>query len=125
MQRASQDDAVGIPLLAVLDSRGVWQRLDWGHLIVGFDLTARNPAIDFVVPDEERAVWIDVEQDHVVQRQAMQLPLALGLRETCHSWCPRALTSLTRTAAPSAVTCLFRQARWTVKRCFWPGSLMP
>jgi len=76
--RAVQDDDIAIPLLAVLNGNNVWRPLGWGHLIGDFDLTRCDPAIAFPAPDEERAAWIDVdEQQEVVERTPQQLPLGL------------------------------------------------
>jgi hypothetical protein len=81
VHRTVKDADASIPLLALLGENSVWQRLTWGHLIGGFDLTACNPLISFTPPDEEQAAWIDVEEHRVVQKQAHQLPLALAFRE--------------------------------------------
>jgi hypothetical protein len=77
IQRAVEDADTAVPMLAVLNGNNVWRRLGWGHLIGGFDLAACNPAITFALPDEERAAWIDVEEQEIVQKQAQQLSLDL------------------------------------------------
>ena len=81
VQRAIADADAVVPMLAVLNGNNVWRRLGWGHLIGDFVLAACDPAIAFTPPDEERATWIDVEEEEVVQKQAHQLPLALAFRE--------------------------------------------
>lgn len=81
VQRAVADANAAVPMLVVLNGNNVWRRLGWGHLIGDFDLTACDPVIAFAPPDEERAAWIDVEEEKVVQKQAHQLPLPLALRE--------------------------------------------
>lgn len=79
--RAVRDEEAAVPLLAFLDDNGIWQRLTWGHLIEGFDLTACDSAISFAPAEEERSAWIDVEEREVVQRPVQQLPLDLAFRE--------------------------------------------
>ena len=81
VQRTVEDTDTVVPMLAVLNGNNVWRRLGWGHLIGDFDLAACDPVIAFMPPDEERAAWIDVEEEEVVQKQAHQLPLALAFRE--------------------------------------------
>ena len=79
--RAVGDVEAAVPMLAFLDDNGIWQRLTWGHLIEGFDLTTCDSAISFAPPEEERSAWIDVEEQEVVQRQTQQLALDLAFRE--------------------------------------------